>query len=95
MHLTWHLILIIAAVLLGACLFQKGEKNPNMSDAQVKEADMYRNYSYLLFGIAVVTAVYYYFIMPKSKKSRMNGYNHYGNGNSYTNHANMCGKAHY
>ncbi|KKL14662.1 hypothetical protein LCGC14_2513410 [marine sediment metagenome] len=28
----------------------------------MKEADMYRNYAYILFAVAIIVAVYYYYI---------------------------------
>ena len=73
MQFTWHLLVIIAAILIGVCLFQKSEKNANMSDDQLKEADMYRNYAYILFAVAIIVAVYYYYIQGNVKAS-MYGY---------------------
>ncbi len=95
MQFTWHLIVIIAAILIGVGLFQKGEKTPNMSGDQMKEADMYRNYAYMLWGVAVAVAVYYYYIQNRTQKANMCG----GGGGPYRGYmgsgsANMCGKAH-
>jgi len=77
MQFTWHLLVIIAAVLIGVCLFQKGEKNPNMSADQMKQADMYRIYAYILWAIAIAVAIYCYYFQNKSKKARMCGGGHY------------------
>lgn len=79
MQITWHLILIVASVLIGACLVQKGSIEPNMSTDQIKESVMYRNYGYLLIGVAVVATVYYYYMID-TRKATMCGYK-----------ANMCG----
>ena len=67
MKFTWHLIFIIAAILFGMFLFQKGEKTSDMSDSQIKEAKMYQNYAYLLWGIAIAVALYYYYIQSEIK----------------------------
>nr|QBK87646.1 MAG: hypothetical protein LCMAC201_05590 [Marseillevirus LCMAC201] len=83
MKFTWHLLVIIAAVLIGACMFQKGEKNVDMSDSQLKDADMYRNYSYMLFAVAIAVAVYYYYVQ-NYVKAHMDGYNN-NQANSYNN----------
>ncbi len=68
MFFTCQLFVIIAAVLIGAYLFQMGEKNDGMSDEEKKNADMYRNYSYLLFGVAVVVAMYYYYVQNNNNQ---------------------------
>ena len=83
MEFSYHLLIIIAAILLGACLFQKGEKTPGMTAAQLKEADMYRNYAYALFALAAVVAIYYYYVQ-NNQRAQMHSYK-----------ARMCGGRHY
>lgn len=97
MQFTWHLAIIIGAILIGVCMFQKGEKTPNMSDEQLKEAEMYRNYSYLLFAIAAAVAIYYYFSNAQQKASMCGGghYKGYMHGGCLHGKATMCGKPHY
>ena len=74
MQLTWHILVIVAAIFIGAVLFQRGEQNANMTDAQKKEANMYRNLAYLLWGIAVAMIIYYYYIQNQTQRANMNGY---------------------
>ena len=81
MQLTWHIFVVIAAFLIGVCLFQKSQKNPEMSPEQVKDADMRRMLSYGLFAVSIGLAVYYYSQMEKQRGTMY----HYGT---------MCGKAH-
>ncbi len=73
MQLTWHILVIVAAIFIGAVLFQRGEQNANMTDAQKKEANMYRNLAYLLWGIAVAMIIYYYYIQNETQRANMNG----------------------
>ena len=63
MQFTWHLIVIIAAILFGICLFQMSGKSADMTADQVKQADMYLNGAYILWAVAVAVAFYYYFMM--------------------------------
>ena len=90
MQFTWHLLVIIAAILIGVCLFQKGEKSPDMSAEQMKEADMYRNYAYLLWGVAIAVALYYYYIQNNNQKATMCG-GGYNKAYMCAGKANMCG----
>ena len=76
MQLTWHLLVIIASVLIGVCLYQKGEITLSMSAEQAKDAKMYRTIAYLLWGVAVVVAVYYYYILNNTQKATMCGVPH-------------------
>ena len=95
MEFSWYLVFIIAAILFGMLMFQKGDKTSDMNDAQIKDAGMYRNYAYLLWGIAVAMAFYYYWIQGESMfKANMCGCGA-GMGSGYANmcggKANMCG----
>ncbi len=83
MKFTWNLIFIIAAILFGMFFFQKGEKTSGMSGSQIKDAEMYRNYAYLLWGIAIAVALYYYYIQGEAVTAEM----------PYGWKANMCGCA--
>lgn len=83
MQLDWHLIVIVTALLLGICLLQKSEQMKDPADAQT--AMYYRNFSYVLFVVAAVVAVYHFFFMdqPISVRAYMCG-----------GKAHMCGLRH-
>lgn len=96
MQFSWHLIIIIAAILIGVALYQKGIYTPSMSPEQAVYANMYRQYAYALWGIAVAVAVYYYYINSKSRKASMHGgLSQYATMHHGVKKAYMCGmKAH-
>jgi formate-dependent nitrite reductase membrane component NrfD len=73
MQCSWHLVVIIAAILIGACLFQMSETNANMTSDQAKQATMYRNWAYALWVLAAVMVVYYYMMQGGAQKARMCG----------------------
>lgn len=79
MKFTWHLLVIVAAILLGVCLYQRGQQTVDMTSEQVQEAGVYRNYAFVLWAIAIAIALYYYYVQGQSVFGRK---------------ANMCGKAH-
>lgn len=89
MQFTWHLLVIIVAILFGACLYQRSYISSGMTPDKIKMAEMYRSYAYLLFALAIIVGIYYYFIQPHAQRATMCGAM-YGN-----QKANMCGASHY
>ena len=69
-QLSWHLLVIVAALLLAGCMYQKSTMVNNPFEQE--QAQMYRNYSYVLLGVAAVVAVYYYYL--NGSKASMRGY---------------------
>lgn len=82
LELSWHLLVIVVALLLAGCLYHKS--TTANTPWELQNAQMYRNYSYVLLAVAVVVGVYYYYL--HGNKASMRGYMCGG-----THRAPMCG----
>ena len=91
MQLTWHLLVIIAAVLFGVCMFQKGEQTPNMSDSQLKEAEEYRMWAYVLWAVAAGVTGWWYMNVNRQKATMCGAGHAHHYGNMHHGKATMCG----
>jgi len=61
MKLTWHLVVIIIAVILGFCFWHKGAEKDDMTEKQKKDGEMNRRVAGALWGIAIgVFAIWLY-----------------------------------
>ena len=78
MHITLQLLIVIATVLFAACLFRKS-RGTAQTAAQKAQADQYRMYAYIAFGIAIAAGIYF---MNKGQLG-------------FQQKANMCGGAHH
>lgn len=87
MYFSWHLAVIIVGVLIGFYLFQKGQTTANMTLEEQQNAAMYRTFAFVLWGIAIAVALYYYYINRDKQKASMCGAKAYMHGNK----AHMCG----
>lgn len=67
MILTWHVLVIIGLLIIGFCLYRKGETTRDMSVEKINRAKMSRNWAYFMWGSAIVIAVYYYYIKNTKK----------------------------
>jgi len=91
MKLTWHLIVIVVAVILGFCLWHKGAEKDDMTDKQLHDAHLYRRVAGVLWAVAVGVFAVWLYKLNNQKLGNMcgGGMRAFMNGN--TNHTNHLG----